>query len=149
MEQRLMSVLTNFARHTLGTLRSAFRKIFIGFLVTALIAAIITEVVGGFMSGAFQSGHFLPDGTVHLAAAAIAIVFGYAVAVTIAIEEIISGIVKGIEVIVQETEKLAGEAIREVEKGIGAVEHDALSAGRSVLHGASGVEQGVAGAFRG
>ena len=111
MEQRLMHIVSNIGKHILGTLQKAFRRIFVAFILVFLIVAVATEAASVFLSGKFP-----PDGTTHLAAAALAIAFGYAVAITIAIEEILRGIVKSIELIVQETEKLAGEAIGEVER---------------------------------
>ena len=134
MEQRLMHIVSNIGKHILGTLQTAFRRIFVAGLLVALIVAVGVEATSVFLSG----GKFPPDGTTHLAAAALAVAFGYAVAVTIAIEEILRGIVKSIELIVQETEKLAGEAIGEVEK-----------LGKGALHEAGSLERGAAGVVEG
>jgi hypothetical protein len=150
VEQRLMHIVSNIGKHILGTLQKAFRRIFVAFILVFLIVAVATEAASVFLSGKFP-----PDGTTHLAAAALAIAFGYAVAITIAIEEILRGIVKSIELIVEETEKLAGEALGEVEKlGKGAFNEAGSLAGGAVgvVEGAiggvgrefRGVEQGIA-----
>jgi hypothetical protein len=145
VEQRLMHVLSNIGKHILGTLQKAFRRIFVSFMLVFLIVAVATEVAGVFLNG----GKFPPDGTTHLAAAALAIAFGYAVAITVAIEEILRGIVKSIELVVQETEKLAGEAISEVEKlGQGAL-HEAGALGRGAVGTVEGAVGGVGREFRG
>ena len=137
MEQRLMHIVSNIGKHILGTLQTAFRRIFVAGLLVALIVAVGVEAASVFLSG----GKFPPDGTTHLAAAALAVAFGYAVAVTVAIEEILRGIVKSIELIVQETEKLAGEAIGEAEK----LAKGALHEAGSLERGAVGVVEGVVG----
>jgi hypothetical protein len=146
-----MHIVSNIGKHILGTLQTAFRRIFVAGLLVALIVAVGVEATSVFLSG----GKFPPDGTTHLAAAALAVAFGYAVAVTVAIEEILRGIVKSIELIVQETEKLAGEAIGEAEKlaqgalhEAGSLERGAVGAVEGVIGGAGrefrSVEQGIA-----
>jgi hypothetical protein len=137
VEQRLMHIVSNIGKHILGTLQTAFRRIFVAGLLVALIVAVGVEAASVFLSG----GKFPPDGTTHLAAAALAVAFGYAVAITVAIEEILRGIVKSIELIVQETEKLAGEAIGEAEK----LAKGALHEAGSLERGAVGVVEGVVG----
>jgi hypothetical protein len=146
-----MHIVSNIGKHILGTLQTAFRRIFVAGLLVALIVAVGVEAASVFLSG----GKFPPDGTTHLAAAALAVAFGYAVAITVAIEEILRGIVKSIELIVQETEKLAGEAIGEAEKlakgalhEAGSLEHGAVGAVEGIVGGAGrefrSVEQGIA-----
>jgi hypothetical protein len=132
-----MHIVSNIGKHILGTLQTAFRRIFLAGLLVALIVAVGVEAASVFLSG----GKFPPDGTTHLAAAALAVAFGYAVAITVAIEEILRGIVKSIELIVQETEKLAGEAIGEAEK----LAKGALHEAGSLEHGAVGVVEGIVG----
>jgi hypothetical protein len=132
-----MHIVSNIGKHILGTLQTAFRRIFVAGLLVALIVAVGVEAASVFLSG----GKFPPDGTTHLAAAALAVAFGYAVAVTVAIEEILRGIVKSIELVVQETEKLAGEAIGEAEK----LAKGALHEAGSLERGAVGVVEGVVG----
>ena len=144
MEQRLMHIVSNIGKHILGTLQTAFRRIFVAGLLVALIVAVGVEATSVFLSG----GKFPPDGTTHLAAAALAVAFGYAVAVTVAIEEILRGIVKSIELIVQETEKLAGEAISEVEKLGGAALREAGSLERGAVGAVEGAIGGAGREFR-
>ncbi len=105
--------------------------------------------------GSLLTNRFPPEGPTHLAAAAIAVAFGYGAAVTVAIGEILRGIIKGIELIVSESEKLAEEGLHEVEVlaqrgesealrlGRAAV-GDATSLGRGVLGGAESLEHGIA-----
>ncbi len=113
-------------------------------LLVALIVAVGVEAASVFLSG----GKFPPDGTTHLAAAALAVAFGYAVAITVAIEEILRGIVKSIELIVQETEKLAGEAIGEAEKLAKGALHEAGSLERGAVGTVEGLVGGAGREFR-
>jgi uncharacterized membrane protein YqgA involved in biofilm formation len=143
VEQRLMHVLSNIGKHILSTVQKSFRRIFISFMLVFLIVAVGVEAAGVFLNGKFP-----PDGTTHLVAAALALTFGYAVGVTVAIEEILRGIVKSIELIVQETEKLAGEAIGEVEKLGGAALREAGSLERGAVGAVEGAVGGVGREFR-
>jgi hypothetical protein len=112
-------------------------------MLVFLIVAVGVEAAGVFLSGKFP-----PDGTTHLAAAALALAFGYAVGITVAIEEILRGIVVSIELVVKETEKLAGEAISEVEKlGQGAL-HEAGALGRGAVGTVEGAVGGAGREFR-
>jgi hypothetical protein len=155
MMQRIMNVLGNVAKHILGSLERAFRLMAITGFIVAIIAGLGTEVIGSLLTKEIP-----PSGPTHLAAAAIAITFGYAAAVTVAIGEILRGIIRGIELIVEETEHLAQEGLREVESLAQHGEADALrlgraalgdvaSLGRGVLGGAESIEHGVANRFRG
>jgi hypothetical protein len=110
VEQRLIHLFSSIGKEILGTLLKAFRRVFVSFVLVFLIVAVGVEAASVFLSG----GKLPPDGTTHLTAAALA--FAFAVGVTVAVEEILRGIVKSIELIVHETEKLAGEAV------VGAVE---------------------------
>jgi hypothetical protein len=114
VEQRLIRLFGSIAREILGTILKAFRRVFVSSVLVFLIVAVGVEVASVFLSG----GKFPPDGTTHLAAAALALAFGFAVGMTVAVEEIVRGVVKSIEMIVKETEKLAGEAVQAVE-GVG------------------------------
>ncbi len=109
MEKRLVAVLGTTAKHILTGLRRAFYAVFLTGIVVALIAAAATEVVGAFLT------HEFPSGANHLAAAAIAIAFGYAAAVTVAIGEILRAIIKAVELIVEEAEKVEKKAVEELE----------------------------------
>ncbi|HEX6123386.1 MAG TPA: hypothetical protein VFY89_09505 [Ktedonobacterales bacterium] len=131
---RFMGVLGNVAKHILHALRRAFIAISVTGLSVAVIAAVATEAVAAFLTQTF------PTGATHLAAAAMAVAFGYAAAMTVAIVEILKGLVEAIELIVKEAEKLGGEVIHEVEKFGGEAIHDVGRLGRAAV---GGVEHGV------
>jgi len=114
VEQRLIHLFGSIAKEILGTLLKAFRRILVSFVLVFLIVAVGVEAASVFLLG----GKVPPDGATHLAAAALALTFGVAVGMTVAVEEILRGIVKSIEMIVQEAEKLAGEAVQAIE-GVG------------------------------
>jgi len=148
--QRIMTVLGNVAKHILGSLERAFRLMAITGFIAAVLSGLATEVIGSLLTKEVP-----PSGPTHLAAAAIAVTFGYAAAVTVGIGEILRGIIRGIELIVSETEKLAEEGLHEIEVlaqrgeseavrlGRAAV-GDAASVGRGVLGGAESLEHGIA-----
>jgi hypothetical protein len=142
--QRIMSVLGNVAKHILGSLERAFRLMALWGLIVGVIAGLTTEGIGAYLTREFP-----PSGATHLAAAAIAITFGYAVAVTVAIGEILRGIIHGIELIVKESEQLAQEGIHEAELLAQRGEQEALRLGRAALGDAAALEHGVADRFRG
>jgi 20S proteasome alpha/beta subunit len=108
MERRLVALLGSTAKHILGGLRRALRAVALTFLIVALIVAGVTEVVGAYLTRSF------PTGPTHLAAAALAIAFGYAAAMTVAIEEILRAIIKAVELIVEEAEKVEKVAVHEL-----------------------------------
>ena len=149
MEQRLMKLLGTAAKHTLEALRRALFAVFITGLLVFLITAVATELVGFLLTKQFT-------GTTHLVAAALAISFGYAVAVTVFLGEILRAIVKIIEMIVEESEKLAATAIKEA--GVLAqraggeaahLGHAALGDVGALGHGLEHVVGGAAGAIGG
>lgn len=127
MEARIASLLGTMAKHILHSMRRAFIAIAISGLIVAIIAAIATEVVSAFVN------HQLPTGPTHLAAAAIAIAFGYAAAMTVAVAEILRGMIMAIELLVKESEKLAGEAVKDAEIIGRKVEDEALHFGRAAV----------------
>ena len=154
MERRLLKVLGSAAKHILHSLRRAFIVIAITGLVVALIAGAATEVAAAFLT------HSFPSGPAHLAAAALAVSFGYAAAMTVAIAEILRGIILAIELVVEESEKLAGEAVHEAEVLARKAEEefvhlgrsavgDAGAAGRGLASLTSGIVGGIAGDVRG
>lgn len=134
--QRVMSVLGNVAKHILGSIERAIRAMAITFLIVAILVALGTEATGYVLTRDI-------NGPTHLAAAALAIAFGYAAAVTVAIGEILRGIIKGIEMIVEESEHLAQEGLREAEVLARRAEGDALHLGRSALGDAGALGRGV------
>ena len=151
MEQRLVAVLGTTAKHILGGLRHALRAVALTFLIVALLAAAVTEVVASFLT------HSFPTGETHLAAAAIAIAFGYAAAITVAIEEILRAIIKAVELIVEEAERVEKKAVAEIEvlgrraeeqaERLGrAAAADAGAFGHSALSDAGALGRAVAGA---
>jgi hypothetical protein len=106
-----MHLFSSIGKEILGTLLKAFRRVFVSFVLVFLLVAVGVEAASVVLSG----GKLPPDGTTHLAAAALALALAFAVGVTVAVEEILRGIVKSIELIVHEAEKLAGEAVGAVE----------------------------------
>ncbi len=127
MEQRLVALLGTTAKHILGGLRHALRAVALTFLVVALLAAAVTEGVASFLT------HSFPTGETHLAAAAIAIAFGYAAAITVAIEEILRAIIKAVELIVEEAERVEKKAVAEIEVLGRKAEEEAVRLGRAAI----------------
>ena len=136
MEQRLMKLLGTAAKHTLEALRRALFAVFITGLLVFLITAVATELVGFLLTKQIS-------GTTHLVAAALAIAFGYAVAVTVFLGEILRAIVKIIEMIVEESEKLAKAAVKEAEVLAQKAEHEAAQFGHTALGDAGALGRGA------
>jgi len=139
MEHRVLKFMGTAAQHILHALRRAIWAMALTFLIVGLVAAIVTEVVAFFLTGS------APTGPTHLAAAALAVAFGYAAAVTVAISEILFAIVKTIELLVQESEKLAEEAFKEAEILARKPEGEAVRLGRGAVGDAESLGRGVAG----
>jgi hypothetical protein len=138
LEKQLMSLLGSMSKHVLGGILHAIRAIALAFIIVALLAAGATEGIAAALTHQFP-----PSGATHLAAAALAIAFGYAAAITVAIEEILRTIIKAFEVVLQEAEKLGKEALGEAEKlGRGALS-DVGAVGRGVTGVVGGVVGGV------
>ncbi|HEX6541635.1 MAG TPA: hypothetical protein VF040_07765 [Ktedonobacterales bacterium] len=149
MEQRLVKLLGTAAKHTLDALRRALLAVAITGLLVALITAVATELVGFILTKQFS-------GPTHLAAAALALSFGYAVAATVFIGEILRAIVKIIEMIVEESEKVATAAIKEAEILARKAEQEAVHLGHAAVgdmgalgHGVGHIAGDVAGAIGG
>jgi hypothetical protein len=141
MEKRLASMLGTSAKHILGALQRTFRAVAVTGLITAVIVGVATEGIAFGLTGKFP-----PSGATHLAAAALAVAFGYAAAITVAVEEILRAIIKTIELIVEESEKLAAAAIREGEHLVGEGSSEVLKLGRGALHEAGALGHGAVGA---
>jgi len=109
-------------------------------VLAALIAAAATEIA------AFYLTHTLFSGPADLAAAALAVVFGYAAGVTVAIEEIIRAFIQAIELIVEEAEKLEKKATEEIGVLTRKAEEEAVKLGRDALNDAGAVGHTVTGA---
>ena len=112
MERRLFAVLGTSAKYVLTALKRAFLAVAIIGFVTAIIVGVGTEVIAFYLTGE----KFPPAAATHLAAAALAVSFGYATAITIAVVEILRAIIKTIELVAEESEKLARAALLEGER---------------------------------
>lgn len=140
LERRLVSLLGTTAKHLLGGVLHAIRALLIASVLAALIAAAATEIA------AFYLTHTLFSGPADLAAAALAVVFGYAAGVTVAIEEIIRAFIQAIELIVEEAEKLEKKATEEIGVLSRKAEEEAVKLGRGALNDAGAVGHTVTGA---
>lgn len=155
VEQRLVKLLGTSAKHILVALERTFRAVALTGLITFIVILVGVEAVAYLLTHEFP-----PTGATHLAAAALAVAFAYAAAITVALVEILRGIIRAIELIVEESEKLAGAALREGEtlireggEEVGRVARGAIgeaeSIGRGVAGGAAAVGGAVAGAVGG
>lgn len=143
MEKRLVAVLGTTAKHILGGVRHALRAVVITGFFVALFVAAATEAVGAFLTKSF------PTGPTHLAAAALAIAFGYAAAITVAIEEILRAIIKAVELIVEEAEKAEKKAVEEIEALARKGGEEAIRFTRATASDAGAVGRGALGAVGG
>lgn len=143
MEKRLVAVLGTTAKHILGGVRHALRAVVVTGFIVALIVAGATEAIGAFLTKSF------PTGPTHLAAAALAIAFGYAAAITVAVEEILRAIIKAVELIVEEAEKAEKKAIEEIEALARKSGEEALRFGRATVTDAGAVSRGAVGVVGG
>lgn len=134
------AVLGNVAKHILVSIERAFRVMAITGFIVAIVVGLGTEAIGSLLTQQIPAGGFT-----HLAAAALAIAFGYAVAVTVAIGEILRGLIKSIELVVQESERAIKIGLEEVEGMVQHAEGEALHVGRAALHDAAAVGRGVIG----
>lgn len=123
MQSRMVGLLGTAAKHILHAFRRALRAVAIAGLLVALVVAIVTEIIGAYLT------HSFPSGPTHLAAAALAIAFGYAAAITVFTEEILRAMIKAIELIIEESERLSKEAIHEAEVLARKAEEDAVRFG--------------------
>lgn len=128
MEQRLVKLLGNSAKHVLTGLRRAFYAVALTGLIVALLAAVATVVVAWFLTKQFP-----PGGPTYLAAAALAIAFGYAAAMTVAIGELLRAIIKAVELIVEEAEKLEKKVQQEVGVFAERAGQEAVKVGREAV----------------
>jgi len=145
MEKRLASVLGTSAKHVLTALKRAFHAVAITGFVTAIIVGAGTEVTAYFLTGKT----FPPATATHVAAAALAIAFGYAAGITVAVEGILRAILKTIELIVEESEKLAGSALHEGIQEAEAFGHGVVSGTGTLAREAAGVAGGIGAAVGG
>jgi len=145
LERRLVSLLGTTAKHLLGGMLHAIRAMLIAFLIAGILAAVATEVIAAYLIPTHQ----LLTGPADLAAAAIAVVFGYAAGITVAIEEIIRAFIKAIELIVEEAEKVEKKAAEELGALGREAAGEALKFGRGALNDAGAVGHAVGGAVGG
>lgn len=140
MEQRLVKLLGNSAKHVLVGLRRAFFAVALTGLIVAVVAAAATEAIAWFLTKEFP-----PQGATHLAAAALAISFGYAAAMTVAIGELLRAIIKAVELIVEEAEKLERKAQQEIGVIAERAGHEAIKVGREAVTDTGAAVRTVAG----
>lgn len=140
MEQRLVKLLGNSAKHVLVGLRRAFYAVALTGLIVAVVAAVVTEVIAWFLTKQFP-----PSGATHLAAAALAISFGYAAAMTVAIGELLRAIIKAVELIVEEAEKLEKKAQQEIGVFAERAGQEAIKVGREAITDTGAAVRTVAG----
>ncbi len=139
IERRFVAVLGTAAKHILHGLRRALRAVALTFVITAILVVAITEATAAFLTKSF------PTGLTHLAAAALAISFGYAAAITVAIEEILRAIIKSVELIVEEAEKVEKKAVEEIGVLTRKAEEEALRFGHGAVTDAGAIGRTAAG----
>ena len=158
MERRIATLLGHVAKDVLHAFLHAVRSVLVTGLIVFVVVALGTEVVSAFLSHTI-----IPGGLTHLVAAALGVAFGYAAAITVALEEFLRAMIKVIEMAVAESEKLAKEAVEKAEElgrfaeseaaqGTRALLNEAGVLGRDASHlasaagrGASALAGGVAG----
>src|SRR5260370_4898698 len=139
IERRFVAVWGTAAKHILHGLRRALRAVALTFVITAILVVAITEATAAFLTKSF------PTGLTHLAAAALAISFGYAAAITVAIEEILRAIIKSVEIIVEEAEKVEKKAVEEIGVLTRKAEEEALRFGHGAVTDAGAIGRPAAG----
>lgn len=161
-----MTLIGHATKDVLHAFLHAVRSVLITAVVVFIVVALATEVIA-----AVLTHQIIPSGLTHLVAAALGIAFAYAVAITVAVEELLRAMIKAIELAVAESEKLAKEAVvaaehagqfaeRELGQGAQAAFRDAGALGTGVArlagnvvggvtHEAQSLERGVSGAIGG
>jgi phage-related protein len=114
VERRIMTLIGHATKDVLHAFLRALRAVLVTGLTVFIVVALATEVIAAVLT--YPTTHsIIPGGLTHLVAAALGVAFGYAAAITVAIEELLRAMIKAIELAVAESEKLAGEAIKEAE----------------------------------
>jgi hypothetical protein len=144
VEQRLVRMLGTSAKHILIALEHSVRAVALTGLITSFIILAGVEGLGYVLTHEFP-----PSGLTHLSAIALAVTFGYSAAITVALVEFIRGIVKAIELIVEESEKLAAAAFKEGETLVRDGAEGAVRAARGAIGEAESIGRGVGGAVAG
>lgn len=137
MERRLVSMLGTSATHILRALRRAFFLVFVTGAITFVVVAVGTEVIAFFLNNSAFSG------PANLAAAALGIALAYAAGITVAVAEILHAIIKTVELIVEESEKLAAAAVKESEVLLREGGEEALRLGRGAIGEAGALGRGA------
>lgn len=114
--QRKFSPYESGLKALLHSFRHAMKDIALAGVMGFALGAIVTEAVGAILMRAW------PTLTVHLAAAAIGLLLGYAAAVTLALRDTIRGVVGTLEHIATEIEHLGSRITHEVEEHTGHTE---------------------------
>ncbi len=112
MTQPQTSAPRSAFQHLRGTLLHAVRDIIVFGLIGLALGAIATEAVGMALTGS------LPTLPTHVAAVAVGLFLGYAVAATIAFSALLTGVVHSMEWVVDEVEQLAGGLVHEAESAL-------------------------------
>lgn len=145
-----MTLIGHATKDVLHAFLRALRAVLVTGLTVFIVVALATEVIAAVLTHTI-----IPNGLTHLVAAALGVAFGYAAAITVAIEELLRAMIKAIELAVAESEKLAGEAIKEAEilgrkaeeelvRGAHAAIGEAGVLGHDASHFASAVGRGTA-----
>lgn len=106
-----MTVIGHATKDVLHAFLHALRAVLVTGLIVFVVVALATEVIAAFLTHTI-----IPSGLTHLVAAALGVAFGYAAAITVAIEELLRAMIKAIELAVAESEKLAVEAVEKAEE---------------------------------
>jgi hypothetical protein len=110
LEAGLSSVVSTVGRYIFAAFWRITLWVVVIFLIAGIVSAGATEVVGSLLTDTAP-----PSGPTHLSAAVIGILAGGLIALIFAGVQVIRDIVRGIGLLVEETERLAEEAMAEVE----------------------------------
>ncbi len=128
-----MTLIGHATKDVLHAFLRALRAVVVTGLTVFIVVALATEVIAAVLTHTIP-----PTGLTHLVAAALGVAFGYAAAITVAIEELLRAMIKAIELAIEESEKLAAEAIKEAE-GLGVKAEQELARGARAAIGEAGV----------
>ncbi len=102
-------VMRSGTQRVMRTLRQGVRNILLGWLAFALLGAVVTELMGWYLTRS------LPTGPTHVAAVTIALLLGYAAAVTVAFRALLHSLVESVEWVGSELKRLAGRVFHEAD----------------------------------
>lgn len=142
-----MTLIGHATKDVLHAFLRALRAVLVTGLIVFVVVALATEVIA-----AVLTHQIIPNGLTHLVAAALGVAFGYAAAITVAIEELLRAMIKAIELAVEESEKLAVDAIKEAEILGQKAEEELVRGARGIMneagvlgHGTAALASGVVG----